>query len=118
MPSLSDCPIEGCRCREPKGVGASLVKSKCFIAPIGSRKVIHFYSPMESSLSIVGSLGLSGSLFLGLLVLDFYHPTNRDLYWWVRGGVKYYIHTPNPGLFLVGGGGVFLWEILIFFKVV
>ena len=28
----------------------------------------------------VGPLGLSGSLFLILLVLDFYHPTNRDLY--------------------------------------
>ena len=28
----------------------------------------------------VGPLGLSGSLFLVLLVLDFYHPTNRDLY--------------------------------------
>ena len=28
----------------------------------------------------VGPLGLSGSLFFGLLVLDFYHPTNRDLY--------------------------------------
>ena len=39
-----------------------------------------FYSPKESSLSIVGPLGLSGSLFLGLLVFDFYHPTNRDLY--------------------------------------
>ena len=39
-----------------------------------------FYSPKESSLSIVGPLGLSGSLFLGLLVLDFYHPTNRHLY--------------------------------------
>ena len=33
----------------------------------------------------MGPLGLSGSLFLGLLVLDFYHPTNRDLYL-VRGG--------------------------------
>ena len=38
------------------------------------------YSPKESSLSILGPLGLSGSLFLGLLVLDFYHPKNRDLY--------------------------------------
>ena len=38
------------------------------------------YSPKESSLSIVGPLGLSGSLFFGLLVFDFYHPTNRDLY--------------------------------------
>ena len=28
----------------------------------------------------MGPLGLSGSLFLGLLVLDFYRPTNRDLY--------------------------------------
>ena len=28
----------------------------------------------------VGPLGLSGSLFLGLLVFDFYHPTNRELY--------------------------------------
>ena len=28
----------------------------------------------------MGSLGLSGSLFHGLLVLDFYNPTNRDLY--------------------------------------
>ena len=34
----------------------------------------------------VGPLGLSGSLFLGLLVLDFYHPTNRGLYL-VGGGV-------------------------------
>ena len=40
------------------------------------------YSPKESALalSIVGPLGLSGSLFLGLLVFDFYPPTNRDLY--------------------------------------
>ena len=36
--------------------------------------------PQRSSLSIVGPFGLSGSLFLGLLVFDFYHPTNRDLY--------------------------------------
>ena len=28
----------------------------------------------------VGPLSLSGSLFLGLLVFDFYHPTNGDLY--------------------------------------
>ena len=38
----------------------------------------------------MGPLGLSGSLFLGLLVLDFYHPTNRDLYLvggWVGGWV-------------------------------
>ena len=28
----------------------------------------------------VGPFGLSVSLFLGLLVLDFYHSTNRDLY--------------------------------------
>ena len=41
---------------------------------------IRLYSPKESSLSIVGPLGLSGSLFFGLLVFDFYHPTNRDLY--------------------------------------
>ena len=37
----------------------------------------------------MGPLGLSGSLFLGLLVMDFYHPTNRDVYLvggWVRGG--------------------------------
>ena len=48
----------------------------------------------------VGYLGLSGSLFLGLLVLDFDHPTNR-------------------GLYLVGRGcGVFLGKILTFFKVV
>ena len=86
MPSLSECPIEGCRCREPKGVGASIVKSKCFIAPIGSCKVIHFYSPKESSLSIVGPLGLRGSLFLGLLVFDFFPPTNRGLYFVYGGG--------------------------------
>ena len=47
----------------------------------------------------MGPLGLSGSLFLGLLVFDFYHPTNRDLY--LVGG---------------GGGGVFLGEISIFSK--
>ena len=47
---------------------------------IYERTIILFYSPKESSLSIVGPLGLSGSLFLGLLVLDFYHPTNRTLY--------------------------------------
>ena len=47
----------------------------------------------------MGPLSLSGSLFLGLLVLDFYHPTNGDLY-------------------LVGGMGVFLGQILTFFKVV
>ena len=38
----------------------------------------------------MGPLGLSGSLFLGLLVLDFYYPTNRDVYLeggWVGGGV-------------------------------
>ena len=56
------------------------------------------YSPKESSLSIVGPLGLSGSLFFGLLVFDFYHPTNRDLY--------------------LVGGGVFLGEIMTFLKVV
>ena len=28
----------------------------------------------------MGPLSLSGSLFLGLLVFDFYHPKNRDLY--------------------------------------
>ena len=38
------------------------------------------YSQKESSLSIVGPLGLSGYLFLALLVFDFYHATNRDLY--------------------------------------
>ena len=38
------------------------------------------YYPKESSLYIVGPLGLSGSLFLGLLVLVFYHPANYDLY--------------------------------------
>ena len=38
------------------------------------------YSPKESSLSIVGLLGLSGSLFLDLLIFDFYHPRNCDLY--------------------------------------
>ena len=27
----------------------------------------------------MGPLSLSGSLFLGLLVFDFYHPTNGDL---------------------------------------
>ena len=41
---------------------------------------LFFYSPKKSYLSIVGPLGLSGSLFLGLLVFDFYQPTNRDLY--------------------------------------
>ena len=52
---------------------------------------LFFYSPKKSYLSIVGPLGLSGSLFLGLLVFDFYQPTNRDLY-------------------LVGGGSVFFHE--------
>ena len=47
----------------------------------------------------MGPLSLSGSLFLGLLILDVYHPTNGDLY-------------------LVGGGGVFLGEIFTFFGVV
>ena len=32
----------------------------------------------EFSLKIVGLLGFSGSLFVGLLVLDFYNRTNRD----------------------------------------
>ena len=44
------------------------------------------FSPKESSLFIVCLLGLSYSLFLGLLVFDFYHPTNRDHYF-VGGGV-------------------------------
>ena len=66
-------------------------------------KIKNVYSPKESSVSIVGPHGLSGSLFLGLLVLDFYHPTNGDLYL-VGGGV--------------GGWGVFLGQILTFFKVV
>ena len=61
------------------------------------------YSPKESALalSIVGPLGLSGSLFLGLLGLDFYHPTNRDLY-------------------LVGGwvGVAYFWVKIVFFKVI
>ena len=35
----------------------------------------------------VGPLGLSGSLFLSLLVLNFDHPTNRDLYLVDGGGV-------------------------------
>ena len=50
----------------------------------------------------MGPLSLSGSLFLGLLVLDFYHPTNGDLYL-VGGGC---------------GGGVFLGQILTFSSVV
>ena len=49
----------------------------------------------------MGPLGLSGSLFLGLLVLDFYHPTNRDLY-----------------LVREGGGDILLGEILTLFNVV
>ena len=49
----------------------------------------------------VGPLGLSGSLFLSLLVFDFYQPTNRDLY-------------------LVGGwgSGAYFWVKIDFFKVV
>ena len=48
----------------------------------------------------MGPLGLSGSLFLGLMVFDFYHLTNCDHY-------------------LVGGeGGVVLCEFLIFSIVV
>ena len=45
----------------------------------------------------MGPLGLSGSLFFGLLVFDFYHPTNRDLY-------------------MVGGA--YFWVKINFFKVV
>ena len=44
------------------------------------------FSPKECSLFIVCLLGLSCSLFLGLLVFDFYQPTNRDLYL-VGGGL-------------------------------
>ena len=49
-----------------------------------------FDSQKESSLSSVDPLDLSVSLSLGLLVFNFYHPTNRDLY-------------------LVGGGGAYFW---------
>ena len=41
---------------------------------------LFFYSPKKSYLSIVGPLGLSGSLSLGLLVFELYQPTFRDLY--------------------------------------
>ena len=53
----------------------------------------------------MGPLGLSGSLFLGLLVFDFYHPTNRDLY---------LVAVVAVGrIWLLG---VFLGEILTFFQ--
>ena len=55
------------------------------------------YSPKESSLSIVGLLGLSGSLFLGLLVFDFYQPTNRDLY--LVGGEGWSVFLDENRLF-------------------
>ena len=59
----------------------------------------------------MGPLGLSGSLFHGLLVLDFYHPTNGDLYL-VGGGL-------DGGVGGWGGGwGGFLGQILTFSRVV
>ena len=61
------------------------------------------YSPKESSLSIVGPLGLSGSLFLGLLVFDFSTLRTVTFIWWEGGR---------------GEGIVFLGEILTFSKVV
>ena len=77
-------------------------------------------------------LGLSGSLFLGLLVLDFYHPTNRDLYSPKESSLSIvgplglsgsllildFYHPRNCERYLVVGGGVFLGEILTFSKVV
>ena len=53
-------------------------------------------------------LGLSGSIFLGLLILYFYHFTNRDLY----------LVLCVLGLEGGGGGGVFLNKILTFFEFV
>ena len=49
----------------------------------------------------MGPFGLNGFLFLGLLVLDFYHPTNRDLY---------LVVAVQWGVFLGGGGGgAYFW---------
>ena len=50
------------------------------IHAVAFRTIVRLYSPKDSSLSIVGPLGLSGSLFLVLLVFDLYHPTDCDLY--------------------------------------
>ena len=50
----------------------------------------------------VGPLGLNGFLFLGLLVLDFYPPTNGDLYLvgggeGGRGGAYFFYLSKNFG---------------------
>ena len=57
----------------------------------------------------MGPLGLSGSLFLGLLVFDLYHPTNRDLYLVAVVAVRRNFGW-RWGLFLGGGGiGAYFW---------
>ena len=53
----------------------------------------------------VGPFGLNGFLFLGLLVLDFYPPTNRDLY---------LVVVVVVGVFLVPFE-IFLGENVVFF---
>ena len=62
----------------------------------------------------MGPLGLSGSLFFVLLVLDFYHPTNRDLYLVVAVAVAVAVVMAvgrifgwrwRWGVFLGSGGG-------------
>ena len=80
----------------------------------------------------MGPLSLSGSLFLGLLVFDFYHPRNGDLD--LVGGtgrvgrifgsnfdffvncfdvvlVMFFYPPTNRDLYLVGGrgGGAYFW---------
>ena len=76
----------------------------------GTMEVI--FSPKESSLFIVCLLGLSCSLFLGLLVFDFYQPTNHDLYWVGRGGggayfwVKFWLFSK-----LFGGCLTSIWAL-------
>ena len=71
-----------------------------------------FYSQKKSSLSIVGPLGLRGSLYLDFLFYNFYRPTNHDLY----SPKKRFLKEPHRGVPLVEGLSYLVFFVLLNFS--